>query len=157
HWIKFSESTNAIIQQGTISDPNFDFSYPSVCANADGDVVIGYSKCGLTESISAYASVGTTSGGVTTFGSPMLLVSGVGTYEVTGCGTRNRWGDYSATSRDPSDPGIFWTTQEFVSSTNNWNTRITEIMVPRPGEARWKNNVAGTFGTGTNWISGSAP
>ena len=64
HWTIFAEVSS-------ISDPNFDFFYGSICANADGDVVIGYSKCGLTENVSAYASVGSTTAGVTTFASPM--------------------------------------------------------------------------------------
>ena len=31
--------------------------------------------------------------------------------------TGNRWGDYSATTPDPADPQVFWTTQEYVAST----------------------------------------
>jgi hypothetical protein len=70
---------------------------------------------------------------------------------------RNRWGDYSATTLDPTDPQIFWTTQEYVNSTNSYQTRATEIIIPLTGEARWANNVSSTFVTGANWIGGSAP
>jgi hypothetical protein len=40
--------------------------------------------------------------------------------------TDGRWGDYSAMSADPSEPGKFWYTQEYFSSTSNsnWKTRI---------------------------------
>lgn len=157
HWIKFSESSGALIQEGFISDPNFDFSYPSICANPNGDVVVGYTRVGTTEFAGAYASVGTTSGGVTSFASPLLLQAGAANYQVTGSGTRNRWGDYSATSLDPADPGIFWTTQEYVPSNNNWATRIIEVIIPAAGEVRWRFNVNNTFGTGSTWTGGAAP
>src|SRR5205823_5328819 len=99
--------------------------------------------------------------GVTNFAGPqntLLLRAGAGNYEVTGSGTRNRWGDYSATSRDPSDPGIFWTTQEYVSSTNNWATHIAEIVIPTSAsETRWKSASSGMYATGANWNFGTRP
>ncbi|NBV46135.1 MAG: PEP-CTERM sorting domain-containing protein [Planctomycetia bacterium] len=48
---------------------------------------------------------------------------------------RNRWGDYSARQVDPTDPTRFWTVQEFASSTNEWQMRVTELRftaVPEP-------------------------
>ncbi|MGH7175760.1 MAG: hypothetical protein ACREJC_00140, partial [Tepidisphaeraceae bacterium] len=70
---------------------------------------------------------------------------------------RNRWGDYSATTVDPTDPQIFWTTQEWVSALNIWSTRASEIIIPASGEVRWANNSTGSFTTGTNWIGGATP
>jgi MYXO-CTERM domain-containing protein len=157
-WYKIDETTNTMIQGGTISDLNYDFCYPSIGANENGDVVIGYSRSGTSAVdgfISSYASVGTTTGGVTTFGAPMLLKAGVANYHIFD-GTRNRWGDYSAVSMDPSDPGIFWTTQEWVQATNVWALQHTEIVVPAAGEVRW-NAAAAAFNTGSNWIGGNVP
>ena len=60
--------TPSITQQGLISDPNLFFYYPSVSANSQGDVVIGFSGSDATQPISSYAVYGTTSTlGVTTF------------------------------------------------------------------------------------------
>ena len=49
-------------------------------------------------------------------------------------GTRNRWGDYSATVIDPVDPCTFWTFQEFVAVSagdrdvgGSWGIQITEL------------------------------
>jgi len=41
-------------------------------------------------------------------------------------GTGNRWGDYSALTVDPVDDATFWYTNEYYSSTTqfNWRTRI---------------------------------
>jgi hypothetical protein len=149
HWIVLDATTDAVLQQGTISDPNFDFFYPSIAANAEGDVVLAFDRSGGSDTgtagdISAFAAVGTTTDGVLTFGSPFLLEAGlVDDYHLAG----DRWGDYSAITVDPNDPFDFWTVQEIPilpaangrgcrpPSAGCWATWITEIdvTVPEPG------------------------
>ncbi len=134
-WTKINEATNAVLQEGTISDPNFDFYFPSIAANANGHVVIGFNRSGIggTDFIGSFAVVGTTDGlGTTTFGAPVLLKAGQANYHRYG-GNGERWGDYSSTEIDPSNPNIFWTFQEFAISNSLWGTQITQIIVPEPG------------------------
>jgi hypothetical protein len=145
HWIVLDATTDAVLQQGTIGDPNFDFFYPSIAADAEGDVVLAFDRsggpaAGTAGNISAYAAVGTTTGGVLTFGSPFLLEAGlVDKYSLGPPRTTNRWGDYSATTVDPNDPFDFWTVQEIpilpVNGVSRWATWITEVAVtvPEPG------------------------
>jgi hypothetical protein len=147
HWIVLDATTDAVLQQGTISDPNFDFFYPSIAANAEGDVVLAFNRsggpaAGAAGNISSYAAVGTTTNGVLTFGSPFLLEAGLVDDYLLGpqFGTTNRWGDYSATTVDPNDPLDFWTVQEIpilpaANGQSRWATWITEIAVtvPEPG------------------------
>src|SRR5581483_8666239 len=78
-------------------------------------------------------------------------------YHLSGSDGRNRWGDYSATSRDPADPGIFWTTQEWAAGATTWSTQLSEVIVPDAGEVRWLSAVSGSFSAGSNWIGGAAP
>lgn len=128
-WYEINETTNAVIQSGTIADASADYYYPSIAANAFGEVVIGFSRSNATAGsgfVSSYAATGTTASGVTTFGSPILLKQGTATY-LNLDGTRNRWGDYSATTLDPSNPHHFWTIQEWVSAANTWSTQVTEL------------------------------
>lgn len=130
-WEEISEVTNAVLQQGTIADANADFFFPSIAANASGEVVIGFTQSSATAGTgfaSAYAVTGTTSSGVTTFGAPMLLKQGVATYHVNDGNGTNRWGDYSATTLDPNNPHAFWTIQEWVSATDQWSTQITQLI-----------------------------
>jgi hypothetical protein len=134
-WYEIDETTSAVLQYGTIGDASHDYFYPSIAANAFGDVVIGFTGSSEVEFASSYAVVGAKEGGVTTFGLPMLLMAGVAEYEV-GTGPTNRWGGYSATALDPSDPLSFWTFQEFVSAQDVWSVQITQIVVPEP--ARWR-------------------
>lgn len=143
-WYEIDETSDTVIQTGLIDDPNRDFHEPSIAVNAQGDVFIGYTCSGPTLSLSVCVSVGTTSGGVTSFEAPQILKLGDGYYARTATGTRNRWGDYSATVLDPSDPCTFYTFQEFVavSGTNTnppaqpatvndglWGTQVTELTV----------------------------
>lgn len=130
-WHEIDETTNAVLQTGTISDPVLEYFYPSIAANAFGDVVIGFSGASTAQFVSAYVAVGETTAGVTTFETPLLSAAGVADYENldSAMPPRNRWGDYSATSVDPADPRVFWTTQEFVSATDVWSTQITQIIV----------------------------
>ena len=96
-----------------------------------GDVVIGFSGTSTTQYVSGYVAIGETTGGVTTFGAPMMTIAGVDDYEVLDSADppRNRWGDYSATSLDPTDSQVFWTIQEFVSAVDVWSTQITQIIL----------------------------
>jgi hypothetical protein len=76
--------------------------------------------------------VGEKVGGVTSFGDLLLLAAGTADYDRGS--VRNRWGDYSATVLDPSNPYAFWTFQEFVLAEDVWAVRVTQLLlVPEPG------------------------
>jgi hypothetical protein len=139
-WYKINESTNQLIQEGILSDPNFDYYQASIAANANGDVVIGFNRSGLGADgqISIFAAHGTTIGDVTTFGTPFALrVSAVDDYHYV----NTRWGDYTTTVVDPSNPNVFWTFQAYALDQPapapnqdqwSWATNITQIIVPEP-------------------------
>ncbi|MFG0333465.1 MAG: beta strand repeat-containing protein, partial [Maioricimonas sp. JB049] len=75
--------------------------------------------------------------GVTTFDVPTVLQAGVADYFVDFGSGRNRWGDYSATVLDPTDPNTFWTFQQLVVAPDTWGVQVTEInfdpTLPVPG------------------------
>jgi hypothetical protein len=127
-WLEIDPSTHAILQSGIISDDELAFFYGSIAVNESGDVVIGMSGSSENQFVSTYAAVGSPVNGVLTFDDPILLQAGVADYAVVS-GGRNRWGDYSATIVDPSDPTHFWTFQEFVIATDEWAIQITELIL----------------------------
>jgi hypothetical protein len=142
------ESTNAVIQEGTISDPNFDYYQGAIAANNFGDVVLAYNRSGpgTGDFIGSYARVGEFSSGILTFDpSDLLLRAGDANYHLFVGHSGERWGDYSAVVVDPSDPFSFWAFQEyaaFPSSTtgrDRWATQITQwlIVCPRTHHASW--------------------
>jgi len=138
-WYEINEDTNAIIQTGLISDPSLDLFYPSIAVNDSGVVVIGFSGSSETQFPSAYSVVGETKAGVTSFGQPILLQAGEDTYVRTDSSSRNRWGDYSATVVDPSDPNVFWTFQQYaLQGGDEWGINVSQIitsLVPDQFEA----------------------
>ena len=128
-WYQIRQSDNAVLQSGVIADDDLAFYYPSISVNDYGDVVIGFSGSSESQYVSTYAVVGDTLSGVTTFSAPTLLHAGVSDYERLDTINRNRWGDYSATVADPTNPFRFWTFQEYVHGTDEWATRVTELIV----------------------------
>jgi hypothetical protein len=139
-WLKIDATNNQIIQEGILSDPNFDYFQPSIAANSSGNIVIAFNRSGLVVggNVRVFAAVGTTTGSVTTFGTPFQLqVSTTGNYNYTAGGPSVRWGDYATTVVDPDNPNVFWTFNQYAlldpnETGNAWATQITEIIVPEP-------------------------
>jgi hypothetical protein len=148
-WYRLSAATHALLESGTISDPDLDLYFPSIAANPANVVVIGCNGSSIDTFISCYAYVGATVNGVTTFNSPLLLQSGVASYhdenelitlDLLGEIVDSRWGDYSSMSVDPNDPNRFWTIQMYPSGVDSssgydvgiWSTQITEILTAIP-------------------------
>ncbi len=141
-WYRINAANDALLESGTIADPDLDLFYPSIAANPNGVVVIGCNGCSLSTYISSYAYVGLTAGGVTTFGNSILLASGSVSYhdvaEQFGLADESRWGDYSTTSVDPSDPTRFWTIQMLplydglLDGGDLWQMQITELITSLP-------------------------
>jgi hypothetical protein len=156
-WYRLNAATSAVIEEGTITDPSLNLMRPSIAVNGLGDVVIGFSATSPSVNVSTYFVAGQTAGGTTSFGALTQTHAGVSDYQRLDSSSRNRWGDYSATSLDPADPGIFWTIQEFVSATDEWREQVTEIILPHAGESRWANAASGSFSLGGNWLGGNAP
>lgn len=138
HWLVVDERTNGIVGEGLIADPAFDFLQPSIGVNADGTFLLGFNRVGTsatTGNISICGAVGTTSGSGIAVGSPFLISAGT-VANFTGptfdSGTAKRWGDYTATVVDPTNPNLFWTFQEIPATATDWTTRVTAIVVPEP-------------------------
>ena len=142
-WFQIRESDSVVLQSGTISDPTLSLFFPSIAVNNAGDVVIGFSGSSSATFASAYAVVGKTTAGTTTFNPIALLKAGVDDYQQLDGSARNRWGDYSVTVVDPVNDNVFWTIQEYAAADrnfdgtgtladNNWAVQITQITIPEP-------------------------
>lgn len=133
-WFRIDPDTNIILQTDRIVDDELDLYYPSIAVNEFDQVVVGFNGSSESQFVSAYAVLGETFNGITSFGDLLLLKEGVDSYELVWDG-RNRWGDYSTTVVDPSDPNVFWTFQEWADfGGSSWATQITQLLVvPEPG------------------------
>lgn len=131
-WYKFDAPSAKLLQSGTITDTNLDLFYPSIAANEYGIVVIGCNGTSSNVFVSSFAIVGETVDGSLAFGPLHLLKSGLASYDLHDSSGTSRWGDYSATSLDPSDPSRFWTIQMYPVNSTTWATQITELIVGGP-------------------------
>jgi hypothetical protein len=138
-WYRVRASDNVLLESGTIADPDLDLFFPSIAANPYGVVTIAFNGCGIGTDVSCFALVGQTVNGVTSFGTRLLLQNGATSYhgddeayaELLGNPPFSRWGDYGATSVDPTDPNRFWTIQMLPSDAANsdvWSTQVTELV-----------------------------
>ena len=133
-------STNKIVAQGIITDPNNPKSslyYGSVAVSTTGNVVIDFEESSTTQATSTYIVTGAFNGSslqLAVGGVPQLLSAGSGYYVESPGQTSgaSRWGDYSTIWADPTNPHNFWIMQELPSAANpnEWTTMITEIDPP---------------------------
>jgi lysophospholipase L1-like esterase len=109
------------VQQGRVSDPNRFYFFPSIAVNGSGDAGLGFSGSSPSEFAGAFYTVRGSGDPPGTTQPVATLQAGLSTYFKDFGSGRNRWGDYSGTSVDPSDDATFWTTQEYAASpANTW-------------------------------------
>jgi hypothetical protein len=144
--INVSGATPSLVQSGRVFDnaavnPRF-YYYPTVTVNGQGHAAMAFSGSSAAEFIGAYTCGRLGSDPLNTMGAVTQIKAGDGPYTVTFSGTRNRWGDYSYTSLDPTDDMTLWTIQEYAkaagtpigskSQTGRWGTRIASLSAPAP-------------------------
>lgn len=110
--------------------------YPSVAVNKDGDVAIGFSASGSNIYAGSYFAIHENGDAAGTIGASQTLHAGVDWYYRVFSGTRNRWGDYSAISVDPSDDLNFWVFNQYAWTRGSYSD----------GDGRWATTFA-NFGT----------
>jgi hypothetical protein len=127
-WYRIDATNQTLLESGTITNADLDLFFPSIAVTKNGVMLICCNGSSINVPVSSYAFVGQTVNGVTTFSQPTLLQAGTipdyqdGAFE-------SRWGDYSTTTVDPSDPSRFWTVQLLPLTSATWATRITEVIV----------------------------
>ncbi len=150
-WSAVNALTGALIEQGFIGGEGYDYYEGSIAINEFGEAVIGYNRSGFQMadtnsdgladgniSFLAQAFLVDGAGGLDQYGSQMLLrVSGISDYHCSQPGCRERWGDYSAVTFDPTNHHDFFAIGEYASEPESWNTYIAKIAfapssVPEP-------------------------
>ncbi len=117
-YAKINVATGMAVEDVAFGREDFWYSYPAVQPDGDGNLVMGFTRSGLTE----YASARYT--GRLTSDDPglqpsALLKAGEANYVKTGGGDRNRWGDYNGIALDPADSSKVWMFIEYAASPEN--------------------------------------
>ncbi|MCV2353681.1 PEP-CTERM sorting domain-containing protein [Paucibacter sp. B2R-40] len=168
-------NTNAILDEGDIGQAGYDYYQGSIAVNELGQVVIGYNRSGLDAATGKISFMGqsfnTAANGhlVSQSGELLLKESLVDDYHNgslfgQAAAGRQRWGDYSSVSVDPTDSSKFYLIGEFAREYNNadgghpggtggsrWGTWIAVIdanvaAVPEPSS--WLMLVCGISAVG---------
>ncbi len=169
-YIVMDADTFAIKDEGDIGTAGYDFYQGGIAVNALGEVVIGYNRSGLdpaTGKISFLAKMFKTGadGKLVQYGDEIFIKESLtddyhngALYGQVATG-RQRWGDYSQVSLDPSDIHSFYLIGQFAREYNlpefghpggsggsRWGTYIAnltfaEAAVPEPGT--WVMLIAG--------------
>ena len=126
--IRNMSATPSVFQQGTFS-PDSSFRWmPSIGVDKYGNMAVGYSvsSSSMYPAIRYAGRLVTDPAGQLSQGEA-TLIAGTGSQS----GGYNRWGDYSSMTIDPSDGCTFWyTTEYYVTTGNNWQTRIGSFRYP---------------------------
>jgi hypothetical protein len=102
-WYDVRVSDGALLQEGLVDDPNYDYTHPSLAVDADGNIGMGCTRTSTNE----YPSVCILMHAITdppgTMRPPVRAVPGT-TYFQNAKYKALPWGNYSTTCIDPSDP-----------------------------------------------------
>jgi hypothetical protein len=136
-WWQITAATGAMVQSGRVeTDGGLRHSFfPSIAVNAAGDMLMGYTSGGPNQYASAAYSFRAAGDAANTLRPTFIYKSGVASYFKTFGGSRNRWGDYSATVVDPVNDADFWTLQEYAElpdkKFDHWGTWWAHVV---PGQ-----------------------
>jgi hypothetical protein len=125
--IRNLSSTPSVYQQGTFQPDSNHRWMGSIAVDKAGNAAVGYSvsSSAINPAI-RYAgrlvtdTLGTLGQGEAT------LIAGTGSQS----GGYNRWGDYSAMTVDPNGCTFWYTTEYYVTTGYNWQTRIASFQFP---------------------------
>jgi hypothetical protein len=101
---------------------------PSLSVDKYGNMAVGYSvsSASMYPAIRWAGRLASDPLGVLSQGEG-TLIAGTGSQS----GGYNRWGDYASMTVDPSDGCTFWfTTEYYVTTGSNWQTRIGSFKFP---------------------------
>lgn len=160
-------NTFAILAEGNIGVAGYDYYQGSIAVNEFGEVAIGYNRSGLdptTGKISFMAQLFRTmsDGSLQSMGAEMLLKESLtddyhnGSLFGQAARGRQRWGDYSQVSVDPSNAHNFYLIGQFAREYNlpefghpggtggsRWGTFIAVLTTPVPEPQTWAMMVFG--------------
>jgi hypothetical protein len=88
--------------------------YASIAVDANGNMALGFAGPSATTYASAYYTGRLATDSPGTVRPTSFLAAGLGSYVRAFSDTRNRWGDYSGISVDPTDDSTFWVFNEYA-------------------------------------------
>lgn len=160
--------TNAVLSETDIGKPGYDYYEGSIAVNSSGEVVVGYNRSGTSAADGLVSFLTRTyktlaDGSLQEMGGETLLTTSLtdsyhnGSTDGLPPAGRQRWGDYSQVTVDPTNPYAFWLVGEYAREFNDaqnghpggsggsrWGTWIAQVNVPGvPEPATWAMMLTG--------------
>jgi hypothetical protein len=123
-WMQL-DSSQKLVQQGVFGASGMHYFYPAIVPVAAQGCLMVFSRSSPNDYASLCAAGRKKGDKAGTFGPSAMIKSGLATYTALDGSGRNRWGDYSAVSPDPTDSGSGWIYGGFVSALNQWSTWVS--------------------------------
>jgi hypothetical protein len=133
-WYQINPSLGTRMQEGNYGSPGSYYFYPAIAPDASQNAVIVFNRSSSSEFASTYYTGRRNSHTLNLLQASVRLRAGQGCY-VKLVEERNRWGDYSGISIDPSNNNT-WIMSEYAVGTstncaaNTWRTAI--------GQTKWQ-------------------
>ncbi len=145
-WYKIDVASLELADYGTVNDSSMHYFFPSIMVNAGGDAIMSFSGADSVHYAGAYYTGRKAEDLPGQMGQPVLLKAGVAPQNNIDSYGRNRWGDYSLCSLDPTNEVTMWTVQEFAhtsSGNDRWGTWIASLDYgdhagPTPTPMTWQ-------------------
>jgi hypothetical protein len=123
-WMQL-DSSQKLAQQGVFGASGMHYFYPAIVPVTAQGCLIVFSRSSPNEYASLCAAGRKKGDKAGTFGPSAMIKAGLATYTGLDGSGRNRWGDYSAVSPDPTDSGSGWIYGGYVSALNQWSTWVS--------------------------------
>jgi hypothetical protein len=156
HVVVVRASTNALVAEKIYFNSSYDYSFASVAANANGDIVMGLNRSGTSTTDGqlggylVHGKLDLTNPNVLqriTFDQELPVAPG----QTNGFNLGDNpepWGPYSATVIDPTNPNVFWTSQEYATASDTWISHVTQVGVLVNAVNASTSAANGTYGAG---------
>jgi hypothetical protein len=116
-WCEVRARDGALIQEGFVDSPDYDYLVPSLAVDANGNIGIGCTRTSESEFPSVCVMMHAAGDPNNSMRAPVVAAKGTTIFTSKrpskyGLG----WGNYNTTCLDPSDPTVLWTYQEYATS-----------------------------------------
>jgi hypothetical protein len=128
-WYEIQASPRQLLQSGMVASETLYFFFPSIMVNQYGHVAMAFSGSNASQYVGCYYTGRAVTDPPGAMATPVLYKAGTAPQNnIDGYG-RNRWGDYSYTTLDPTDQTMFWTVQEYGHANNIWGTYVAALTL----------------------------
>ncbi len=120
-------SRSALARKGIVGAPEVDTGWPSVATDGAGNLFVTYNRASAITGEFLSAWVAEIAPGKTE-ATQVLLKAGLATYSATPGAPPQRWGDFTGINRDPTNPAVIATFNQYAVDANTWRQFVNLVQ-----------------------------